>query len=98
MKLPRDLSGQELARLLRRLGYVVSRQKGSHIRLTIRRSSSSAELVDAGQQDARPESTEFHITIPAHDELKVGTLAAILEEVAAQLGLTRDELLEQLFG
>lgn len=36
MKLPRDLSGQELAGLLRRYGYEVIRQSGSHIRLTSR--------------------------------------------------------------
>ncbi len=34
MKLPRDLSGADLARALRRLGYRVTRQTGSHMRLT----------------------------------------------------------------
>jgi predicted RNA binding protein YcfA (HicA-like mRNA interferase family) len=34
LKLPRDLSGHELAKLLRRYGYEVVRQTGSHIRLT----------------------------------------------------------------
>ena len=34
MKLPRDLSGAELASLLRRYGYEVTRQTGSHLRLT----------------------------------------------------------------
>lgn len=34
MKLPRDLSGEELAKALSKLGYVVDRQTGSHIRLT----------------------------------------------------------------
>lgn len=34
MKLPRDLSGEDLARALRVLGYVVTRQVGSHMRLT----------------------------------------------------------------
>ncbi len=34
MKTPRDLSGEQLARLLRKLGYQISRQKGSHMRLT----------------------------------------------------------------
>ena len=33
MKLPRDLSGRELAKLLRRFGYEVVRQEVSHIRL-----------------------------------------------------------------
>lgn len=34
MKLPRDLSGSEFAGLLRRYGYEVTRQAGSHLRLT----------------------------------------------------------------
>ena len=34
MKLPRDLSGPELARLLRNLGYTITRQTGSQLRLT----------------------------------------------------------------
>jgi len=34
MKLPRDLSGEALAQALSKLGYVVDRQTGSHIRLT----------------------------------------------------------------
>jgi predicted RNA binding protein YcfA (HicA-like mRNA interferase family) len=33
LKLPRDLSGHELVRLLRRYGYEVTRQVGSHVRL-----------------------------------------------------------------
>ena len=34
MKLPRDLSGGELAKLLRRYEYEVTRQTGSHLRLS----------------------------------------------------------------
>ncbi len=34
MKLPRDLSGRELAAVLAKLGYQVTRQAGSHMRLT----------------------------------------------------------------
>jgi predicted RNA binding protein YcfA (HicA-like mRNA interferase family) len=34
LKLPRDLSGEELAKLLRRYRYEITRQTGSHIRLT----------------------------------------------------------------
>lgn len=34
MKLPRDLSGAELAKLLHTFGYEVTRQTGSHLRLT----------------------------------------------------------------
>lgn len=34
MRLPRDLSGEQLAFLLRRYGYQTTRQTGSHMRLT----------------------------------------------------------------
>ncbi len=34
MKLPRDISGTELAKALGRYGYTVTRQTGSHLRLT----------------------------------------------------------------
>jgi len=34
MKLPRDVSGAEAVKALRRLGFVVARQEGSHIRLS----------------------------------------------------------------
>lgn len=80
MRLPRDLSGMELAKALGRAGYRVVRQSGSHLRLT------------------RVELTQHHITIPAHNPLKVGTLAAILTDVADHLQLDRDQLLELLFG
>jgi len=34
MKIPRDISGDELVILMKKLGYEVTRQAGSHIRLT----------------------------------------------------------------
>jgi predicted RNA binding protein YcfA (HicA-like mRNA interferase family) len=34
VRLPRDLSGRDLARALRRYGYEVTRETGSHMRLT----------------------------------------------------------------
>ena len=42
--------------------------------------------------------SQHHVTIPAQDPLKIGTLGAILAEVAAHLGIERDELLRRLFG
>jgi predicted RNA binding protein YcfA (HicA-like mRNA interferase family) len=36
LKLPRDLSGVELAKLLRKFGYEITRQSGSHMRVTSR--------------------------------------------------------------
>lgn len=80
MRLPRDLSGRDLARLLEPLGYRITRERGSHLRLTT-------------QQNG-----EHHITIPDHDALRVGTLAAILDEVAKHFGIERSELVKRLFG
>ena len=37
MRLPRDISGQRLANALYVFGYVVTRQKGDHLRLTTQR-------------------------------------------------------------
>jgi predicted RNA binding protein YcfA (HicA-like mRNA interferase family) len=37
MRIPRDLTGKELIKALGRLGYDVTRQSGSHIRLTTSR-------------------------------------------------------------
>ncbi|MCK4291584.1 MAG: type II toxin-antitoxin system HicA family toxin [Planctomycetes bacterium] len=34
MKIPREISGEELAKLLKKYGYEITRQTGSHIRLT----------------------------------------------------------------
>jgi predicted RNA binding protein YcfA (HicA-like mRNA interferase family) len=43
------------------------------------------------------ENGQHHITIPAHDPLKIGTLNAILRSVADRFALTKDELLEKMF-
>jgi predicted RNA binding protein YcfA (HicA-like mRNA interferase family) len=41
---------------------------------------------------------EHHITVPLHDPLRIGTLAAILADVATHHSTTRDELIQKLFG
>jgi predicted RNA binding protein YcfA (HicA-like mRNA interferase family) len=79
MKLPRDLSGEALAQILKQFGYKTVRQTGSHIRLTT------------------PQNGEHHLTIPNHSPIKIGTLNAILRDVATHFELTRDQLAERLF-
>jgi hypothetical protein len=37
-----------------------------------------------------------HVTIPRHESLRTGTLASILDDVAAHLEITRAELLARL--
>ena len=78
MKIPRDLSGYDLAKSLRALGYERVRQDGSHIRLTTERGG------------------QHHVTIPNHNPIKVGTLAAILKAVALHHKLAVEELLALL--
>jgi predicted RNA binding protein YcfA (HicA-like mRNA interferase family) len=41
---------------------------------------------------------EHHITILAHNQLKVGTLASILGDDAGYLEIERDDLAAKLFG
>lgn len=80
MKLPRDVSGARLVKSLAKLGYRVTRQTGSHIRLTC------------------DQPGQHHLTVPNHDDLRIGTLAAILADVAAHHGLSREAMIEKLFG
>lgn len=76
MRIPRDISGKELAKRLSAYGYKVVRQTGSHMRLA---------------------TGDHHITIPAHDPLRVGTLSNILSDIADHLGKTKEELARELF-
>jgi predicted RNA binding protein YcfA (HicA-like mRNA interferase family) len=78
VKLPRDVSGDDLAKALKVLGYQVTRQAGSHLRLTA------------------DENGEHHVTIPRHDPLRIGTFAAVLDDVAAHFEISRSELLVRL--
>jgi len=45
MKLPRDVSGPDLVKALRKLGYQTTRQKGSHIRVTTEQMGQHHEVV-----------------------------------------------------
>lgn len=56
----------------------------------VRQSGSHVRLTHNGLE-------QHHVTIPAHDPLKIGTLAAILADVAGHLKIDRDELLKRLF-
>jgi predicted RNA binding protein YcfA (HicA-like mRNA interferase family) len=58
---------------------MVSRQTGSHLRLTCEHPG------------------QHHVTVPAHDPLRIGTLAAVLDAVGRHHGLNRDEVLRRLF-
>jgi len=73
MRIPRDITGNELSKLLKIFGYEVTRQTGSHIRLTTSLKG------------------EHHITIPNHNPIKIGTLSAILNDIAIHFEITKEE-------
>jgi predicted RNA binding protein YcfA (HicA-like mRNA interferase family) len=79
VRLPRDISGKDLIKTLSCLDYEVTRQTGSHMRLTSQRNG------------------EHHVTVPAHDPIKIGTLNAILKGIGEHHGLNRAELIRMLF-
>ncbi len=83
MRLPRDLSGGEVAWLLgRHYGYQLSRNRGSHMTVV-------AEA---------PKGTRHGVTVPRHRNVSVGTLDAIVGDVAKAFGLAKVEVLDALFG
>lgn len=81
MKLPSNVAGNELIKSLQKIGYFVSRQKGSHIRL-------SCSLP----------SGEHHVTIPNHDPIKIGTLSSIISDIAQAHKISKQELIDKIFG
>jgi predicted RNA binding protein YcfA (HicA-like mRNA interferase family) len=60
-RIPKGLSGQQVRRALERAGFVLTRQKGSH--MVLYRAEPKARVV-----------------VPNHSEVRVGTLAQILQE------------------
>lgn len=82
MSLPRDISGDELANMLRRhYGYQVIRQRGSHMRL-----------------ESTLRGTEHRVTVPRHREVSIGTLSGIIYDVAGYVGLTPAAVRRELFS
>lgn len=81
-KIPRDISGRELAKLLgKKFDYQLTREVGSHIRLSSNRTG-----------------REHKITIPDHSGIKIGTLNNILKDLSNYLSISKEELLIELFG
>jgi len=76
VKIPRNESGLSLTKKLKKLGYSVKKQTGSHIQLT---------------------NGEHNITVPAHKNVKIGTLNSILVDLAQQLNITKEELIKRLW-
>jgi len=80
-KIPRDISGKELVKILGKLGYKEVRRTSSHIRLSTNISN----------------KLTHHITIPDRNPIKIGTLNNIISDLADNLKIEKKELVEKLF-
>jgi len=75
LRLPRDLSGQELAWPTERLGHEITRQTGSHIRLAMPRDTAhhitipDHATLKVGTRDAIPKNVFGHLRV-GRDELR----------------------------
>ena len=82
MKIPRNLSGEQVARLLsRHYGNQLKRTRGSHMTVTLTTTTK-----------------EHSVTIPLHRPVRIGTLGRIISDVATFLCMPKDEVSRWLFG
>lgn len=79
MKLPRDVSGQRLARSLRKLGYEFTRQRGSHLRYTTERHGQHHVAIPDHDSLRVGTLAEILKDVAAHNSMTVPELMATLE-------------------
>jgi predicted RNA binding protein YcfA (HicA-like mRNA interferase family) len=78
MRLPRDIDGVQLARALRILDYNVTRQKGSHMRMTTLRDGENHEVIPAHQPIKTGTLASILKRIAAHHRLTMEELLEML--------------------
>jgi len=78
VKTPRDISGADLAKALRVLGYTVTRQNGSHLRITTQLGGEHHEVVPNHSPVKIGTLKSILRNIAAHHRLSVAELAAKL--------------------
>ena len=79
MRLPRDIDGVQLARALKVLGYQVTRQRGSHIRVTTQRGGENHEVIPAHQPIKTGTLASILKRIATHHELTTEELLQMLD-------------------
>jgi predicted RNA binding protein YcfA (HicA-like mRNA interferase family) len=79
MKLPRDVSGLELVKALRVLGYELTRQKGSHMRVTTQQGGEHHEVIPAHSPIKTGTLSSIVKSVAAHHGLDVETLLRQLD-------------------
>jgi predicted RNA binding protein YcfA (HicA-like mRNA interferase family) len=78
VRLPRDIDGPHLARALRLLDYEVTRQKGSHIRVTTQRDGENHEVIPSHFPIKTGTLSSILKRISAHHAMSVDDLLKLL--------------------
>ncbi|MGD0910950.1 MAG: type II toxin-antitoxin system HicA family toxin [Terracidiphilus sp.] len=79
MKLPRDVDGTQLVKALSALGYEVTRQKGSHIRVTTQRDGENHEVIPCHRPIKAGTLASMLKHIAAHHGISVQDLLKMLD-------------------
>jgi predicted RNA binding protein YcfA (HicA-like mRNA interferase family) len=74
VRLPRDITGPQLVKALAALGYEVTRQKGSHIRITTQRDGENHEVVPYHHPIKTGTLSGILKRIAAHHGMTIGSL------------------------
>jgi predicted RNA binding protein YcfA (HicA-like mRNA interferase family) len=78
MKLPRDVSGAQLIKALRVLGYQQDRQRGSHVRVTTQRDGEHHEAIPNHNPIKVGTLSGILKSIAAHHKVSVDELVRLL--------------------
>ena len=79
MKLPRDVSGESLIALLRRLGYEPVRQRGSHVRITTQVNGEHHEVIPRHNPIRTKTLSSILKSVARHHKLSVAQLRGMLD-------------------
>ena len=79
MKLPRDVTGRDLVNVLREFGYVKTRQKGSHIRVTTQKDGEHHEVIPDHDPTKVGTLSSILKNIAAHHKMTVEELVKKLK-------------------
>ena len=79
MKTPRDLTGAELAKALRKLDYAITRQTGSHLRVTTQTGGEHHEVIPNHSSIKIGTLKSILRNVAAHHRMTVPDLLARLD-------------------
>jgi predicted RNA binding protein YcfA (HicA-like mRNA interferase family) len=91
MKLPRDLDGPRLVKTLSVLGYVETRQSGSHIRITTQRDGENHEIIPRHHAIKTGTLSSILKRIAAHHRISLDELLEQFHHSCTQLRVSRNQ-------